>query len=335
MGTSWTCSERAATRLRRAGARFADGAGRGCYGARRRRGWACCEWPEEERRGRPGRLSRALVAASEQRGEREREGREDELTSATAMTPAGRDRRRWGGSNGGPRRGRDEGRRRWARNCAKIPDGSVLEASWARKLRRVVLGKKYSVSCAWAYEQRRRRRSTRALGALGVRLGCGSGWARGWRGGGAGLALARPTRGGKGWRGSWAGIARAERSWTHGAGALGWGGGDAELGRLAQAQERRVALGRAGGKREGEEGGGWAGQMGQGRGDGPLYLFLLLQQLFSLFFLFTPFDSNSNMPQIQISTLKHMHQTKVKFRVQHDATFHTPLEFSLLDYNYT
>jgi hypothetical protein len=52
------------------------------------------------------------------------------------------------------------------------------------------------------------------------------------------------------------------------------------------------------------------------------------------FFLFTPFDSNPNMPQIQISTLKHMHQTKVKFRVQHDATFHTPLEFSLLDYNY-
>jgi hypothetical protein len=35
-----------------------------------------------------------------------------------------------------------------------------------------------------------------------------------------------------------------------------------------------------------------------------------------------------------MSTLKHMHQTKVKFRVQHDATFHTPLEFSLLDYNY-
>jgi hypothetical protein len=29
-----------------------------------------------------------------------------------------------------------------------------------------------------------------------------------------------------------------------------------------------------------------------------------------------------------------MHQTKVEFRVQHDATFHTPLEFSLLDYNY-
>jgi hypothetical protein len=29
-----------------------------------------------------------------------------------------------------------------------------------------------------------------------------------------------------------------------------------------------------------------------------------------------------------------MHQTRVKSRVQHDATFHTPLEFSLLVYNY-
>jgi hypothetical protein len=148
--------------------------------------------------------------------------------------------------------------------------------------------------------------------------------------------LARPTRGGgKAGAGAGLGLRALSGAGPHGAGALGWGGGDAELGRLAQAQERRVALGRAGGKREGEEWGGWAGQMGQGRGDGPLYLFLLLQQLFSLFFLFTPFDSNSNMPQIQISTLKHMHQTKVKFRVQHDATFHTPLEFSLLDYNYT
>jgi hypothetical protein len=70
------------------------------------------------------------------------------------------------------------------------------------------------------------------------------------------------------------------------------------------------------------------------RGCGPLYSFLLFQKLFSLFFLFTPFDSNPNMPQFQISALKHMHQPKVEFRVQHDATFHTPLEFSLLDYNY-
>jgi hypothetical protein len=73
------------------------------------------------------------------------------------------------------------------------------------------------------------------------------------------------------------------------------------------------AVGRLGRKAEGK------------RGCGPLYSFLLFRKLFSLFFLFTPFD---------ISTLKHMHQTKVEFRVQHDATFHTPLEFSLLDYNY-
>jgi hypothetical protein len=50
MGTSWACSERAATRPRRAGARFVGEAGRSCYGARRQRGWACCERPEEETR---------------------------------------------------------------------------------------------------------------------------------------------------------------------------------------------------------------------------------------------------------------------------------------------
>jgi hypothetical protein len=81
--------------------------------------------------------------------------------------------------------------------------------------------------------------------------------------------------------------------------------------------------------------GGPAGPKGRGeQGCGPLYLFLLFQKWFSLFLLFTPFDSNPNMPQIQISSLKHMHQTKVEFRVQHDATFHTPLEFILLNYNY-
>jgi hypothetical protein len=29
-----------------------------------------------------------------------------------------------------------------------------------------------------------------------------------------------------------------------------------------------------------------------------------------------------------------MHQTKVKSRVQHDATIHTPLGFNIIDYNY-
>jgi hypothetical protein len=29
-----------------------------------------------------------------------------------------------------------------------------------------------------------------------------------------------------------------------------------------------------------------------------------------------------------------MHQTKIKFGIQHDATFHTPLEFYLLEHYY-
>jgi hypothetical protein len=57
-------------------------------------------------------------------------------------------------------RGGDGGRE----TAQKIPDGSVLVTSWARKLRRAVLGKMYSAPCAWAYEQRRRR-STRACWA--------------------------------------------------------------------------------------------------------------------------------------------------------------------------
>lgn len=32
--------------------------------------------------------------------------------------------------------------------------------------------------------------------------------------------------------------------------------------------------------------------------------------------------------------IKHMHQTKKRFEVQHDATLHSPLGFCLLRYNY-
>jgi hypothetical protein len=38
--------------------------------------------------------------------------------------------------------------------------------------------------------------------------------------------------------------------------------------------------------------------------------------------------------KLKLAFLKIMHQTKVKSRVQHDATIHTPLEFELIDYNY-
>jgi hypothetical protein len=71
-----------------------------------------------------------------------------------------------------------------------------------------------------------------------------------------------------------------------------------------------------------------------GRGSGLLFLFLLFWHLFSLFFLFTLFDSNPNKPQFKLAFLMIMHQTRVKSRVQHDATIHTPLEFNLLNYNY-
>ena len=53
---------------------------------------------------------------------------------------------------------------------------------------------------------------------------------------------------------------------------------------------------------------------------------------FSFYFLY--------LIQIQISHkfkldfLRIMHQTKVKSKVQHDATIHTPLEFELIDYYY-
>jgi hypothetical protein len=176
---------------------------------------------------------------------------------------------------------------------------------------------------------RRWRRSTRGcvradaraagrLGAVGraaLALHARTRWAATGLGGAAGHALAWAGRGG----GSWAAAARRlghARVRAH-EGEEGWRGGPSGEG-----------------EREGKGAAGM-GRLGQGRGAGPFSFSLLFQQLFSLFFLFTPFDSNPNTPQIQISTLKHMHQTKVRFRVQHDATFHTPLEFSLLDYNYT
>jgi hypothetical protein len=126
-----------------------------------------------------------------------------------------------------------------------------------------------------------------------------------WAGG---RSLAGPrgcrARGGGGWRGagSWAGVVdRVGRGEERGRGRLGWAS--------------------------------WA-ERPRGTGVQATLPFSFISENVFPFLLFTPFDSIPNMPQIQIITLKHMHQTKVKFRVQHDATIHTPLEFSLLDYNY-
>jgi hypothetical protein len=39
-------------------------------------------------------------------------------------------------------------------------------------------------------------------------------------------------------------------------------------------------------------------------------------------------------PKFKLDFLRIMHQTKVKSRVQHDATIHIPLGFEPRDYNY-
>jgi hypothetical protein len=163
---------------------------------------------------------------------------------------------------------------------------------------------------AWAHEQRWWRMLHARLRARWARCGrVAAERRRGWAGGSeAGRALA------------WAGRASAglARSGPRG-GRLGAG---------------LLCVGPRGGEERGKKGAAGPVEWTREGGAGPLSLSFYFRNCFSLFFLFTPFDSNPNMLQFQISTLKHMHQTKVKFRVQHDATFHTPLEFSLLDYNY-
>jgi hypothetical protein len=54
--------------------------------------------------------------------------------------------------------------------------------------------------------------------------------------------------------------------------------------------------------------------------------------LFSFYLLFLIQIKISH--KFKLAFLRIMHQTKVKSRVQHDATIHTPLEFELIDYNY-
>lgn len=56
--------------------------------------------------------------------------------------------------------------------------------------------------------------------------------------------------------------------------------------------------------------------------------------MISFFVLFSPLDLNSNMLKIQNKTSQAYTSNKKKFDVQHDATFHTPLVFCVLEYNY-
>jgi hypothetical protein len=236
--------------------------------------------------------------ASERRGsERWREERE---TSSPRWTsggaPAGR------GSGGGSARSEGEiVARKWAtsgRNCASGGCFSLKNRTAGS------FWKKHSASCTWDRLGGGGRRSKTLRARNARRLGRGLG------------ALARSLGRAGLARALWAGVAR---------GRVGecWRGDGPRRWELAWAERggKRGGRGRLGRPK-------WAREGGLGH-----FPSLFIPEIV-FFFLFTPLDSNPNVPQFQINTLKHRHQTKVEFRVQHDAAFHTPLEFSLLDYNY-
>jgi hypothetical protein len=158
-------AQRAArVRLRRAGAWFASEVGRGCYvGARRRRlllarreraGLLAAKAErraEADRRDdcgptgwrrtwRPGRLSRTPAMASERRGsERWRERKEETssprlLTSATAVSPAGRGRCRRGGSDGGSWRSHGDAGEKTGRRAVVVLEFRVAGSIWEEAL---------------------------------------------------------------------------------------------------------------------------------------------------------------------------------------------------------
>jgi hypothetical protein len=70
------------------------------------------------------------------------------------------------------------------------------------------------------------------------------------------------------------------------------------------------------------------GRKAEGAAGLGLFAFFFYSELFFPFLLFLLFDSNSNEPQIQIRPFEnYAPNKKVKSRVQHDATTHTPLGF--------
>ena len=110
------------------------------------------------------------------------------------------------------------------------------------------------------------------------------------------------------------------------------GGGRAEGGcadgRARQGRER------AGG-REARARDGLSGPKGRGGGGVGLLSFSFYSEicfLFSFYFLYLIQIQMSHKFKLDFPRI--MHQAKVKSRVQHDATIHTPLGFNLLNYNY-
>jgi hypothetical protein len=62
--------------------------------------------------------------------------------------------------------------------------------------------------------------------------------------------------------------------------------------------------------------------------------FPFILNCFSLFFYLFYLIQIQMSPKFKLDLLRIMHQTKVKSRVQHDATIHTPLGFNIIDYGY-
>ena len=91
---------------------------------------------------------------------------------------------------------------------------------------------------------------------------------------------------------------------------------------------------RAGGRARARDWAGWA-ERPRGAGWRASFPFLFYSGIvFSFLFIFLQLIQiqmshifKSNFPRI-------MHQVKVKSRVQHDATIHTPLGFNIINYNY-
>jgi hypothetical protein len=81
--------------------------------------------------------------------------------------------------------------------------------------------------------------------------------------------------------------------------------------------------------------GGLSGPKGRGGGGvGPLSLFFYSGIVFSFLFYFLYLIQIQVSHKSKLDFPRIMHQAKVKSRVQHDATTHTPLGFNLSNYNY-
>jgi hypothetical protein len=101
-------------------------------------------------------------------------------------------------------------------------------------------------------------------------------------------------------------------------------------GRARKDRERKGGRGRARGGWAG-----WAERPGGTGGMGHFSFFFYFSNCFPFSFYLLHLIQFQICHKFKLATSSKCIKQKVKFRVQHDATFHTPLKFSLLDYNYT